>query len=102
MTRMITNTASQDYEQLFALPESHSLKLSSNRCTTRNSTVYETRWMDEYDVNDKLIARFRTWTNQAQKPPYRKQIGWERYSLTGKLLDREIRYSRRPDNEYLH
>jgi len=100
--RMITNTTPHDYEQLFALPEQHSLKQSSNRRTVRNSTVCETRWLDEYDVNDKLIARFRTWTHQAQKPPYRKQVGWERYSLSGTILDREIRYSRRSDNEYVH
>ncbi len=102
MRHMIRDTASQAYERLFALPETHSLVLSSSRSITRDSTVYETRWLDEHDQSRKLIARFRTWTNQSLKPPYRKQVGWERYSLCGKLLDREIRYSKRPDNGYLH
>lgn len=102
MIHMIRDTVSQAYEQLFALPDSHSLILSSCRSFTRNSTVYETRWLDEHDQSRKLIARFRTWTNQSLKPPYRKQIGWERYSLSGKLLDREVRYSKRANDEYLH
>jgi len=89
-------------EQMFGLEPEHSLVLSSQRRVKRDSTVYETRWLDERDEEKKLIARFRTWTNQALKPPYRKQLGWERYSPTGELLVREVRYSKRDDEEYVH
>jgi len=89
-------------ERLFGLEPEHSLILASQQRVKRDSVVYETRWLDEHDKSKKLIARFRTWSNQALKPPYRKQLGWERYSLTGELLDREVRYSKREDDEYLH
>ena len=92
----------QDYEQLFDLPEEHTLTLSSTHQVERNSTVFETRWLEEHDASDTLIARFRTWCNRSLKPPYRRQLGWERYSLSGKLLDREVRYSKRDDMQYLH
>ena len=99
---MISDQTSQAYEQMFVLPEQHSLKLSSSRKVKRDSMIFETRWLDEHDSHNKLIARFRTWTNLSLSPPYRKQVGWERFSLSGKLLDREIRYSKRPTDDYLH
>ena len=99
---MIRDDSAQPYERLFALPEQHSLKLSSSNQVKRDSMVFETRWLDEHDEHHKLIARFRTWTNQSLKPPYRKQIGWERYSLSGELLDREIRYSKQDHEQFLH
>lgn len=64
--------------------------------------LIETRWLDERDDQKKLIARFRTWINRSLKPPYQSQVGWERYSLCGKILDREIRYSRQDDAQYMH
>ncbi len=102
MIHMITDTASLAFEQLFSVPEKHSLTLSSSRSKTRDSTVYETRWFDEFDVDGTLVARFHSWSHQALKPPYRKQLGWERYSLAGKVVDREVRYSKRDNNDYLH
>ena len=99
---MIGDDTAQPYERLFALPAQHSLKLSSSNQVTRDNTVFETRWLDEHDEQQNLIARFRTWTNQSTTPPYRKQVGWERYSLSGELLDREVRYSMRETDEYLH
>jgi len=102
LDRMIIDDTAQPYERLFDLPNTHSLKLSSSKQVKRDSMVFETRWLDEHDEKHKLVARFRTWTNQSMKPPYRKQIGWERYSLSGDLLDREVRYSKRENNDYLH
>ncbi len=80
----------------------HSLKKQDGERIKRNGTQYETQWFDEYDNSRRLIARFRTWTNQAMQPPYRKQTGWERYSLSGNLLDREVFYSKRTTEEYIH
>lgn len=92
----------EEYAQLFDVPEQHRLKLSSSNRVERNSTVYEIQWLDEHDAQHELIARFRAWTNSSLKPPYQKQSGWERFSLSGDLLDREVRYSKRDDMDYLH
>ncbi|WP_088918194.1 hypothetical protein [Granulosicoccus antarcticus] len=99
---MNTSKTMPDYAKLFALAAGNRLAESGSRKTTRNGTSYEVRWLDEYDPNDRLVGRFRTWTNQLLKPPYRKQVGWERFSLSGEMLDREVRYSRRKTEDYLH
>ncbi|MFK8078887.1 MAG: hypothetical protein AB8B97_01260 [Granulosicoccus sp.] len=99
---MTRNSTSPDYAQLFNLPETHTLRLSSVHREEKNSTLCETRWLAEHDDKQKLIARFRTWTNRSLTPPYRRQLGWERFSLSGNLLDREVRYSKRDNQEYLH
>lgn len=99
---MTSEMTSPAYAELFDLPASHTLRLASTRKVKKDSVVYETCWLDELDDNLKLIARFRTWTNHSLTPPYRKQLGWERFSLSGNLLDREVRYSKRDNQEYLH
>ena len=88
--------------ELFDVPEGHTLKLASSKTIERNSVVHETRWLDELDAGSRLIARFRTWTSRSLKPPYRRQRGWEKFSVSGDLLDREVRYSKRDDMSYLH
>ncbi len=95
-------TTTRDYALLFALPAEHRLTESRSCKTSREGASYETRWLEEYDAHDQLVARFRTWTRQSLSPPYRKQVGWERFSLSGELLDREVRYSRRAIEGYLH
>lgn len=90
------------YKSLFAVQGNHTLKLATTRSIKRDSTIYETCWLSEHDERKNLVARYRTWTNRSLKPPYRQQTGWERYSLSGELLDREIRYSKRADMMYLH
>lgn len=90
------------YADLFDVPERHTLRLSRSKKIEQASVVYETQWFDEHDSDSKLVARFRSWTNNALSPPYRRQTGWERFSLSGNLLDREVRYSKRKDNDYVH
>ncbi|MEE9318841.1 MAG: hypothetical protein V3U76_00185 [Granulosicoccus sp.] len=99
---MGTLQKNQDYSLLFGIAPSHSLKESTRQRTQRDSIWFEVRWIDEHDDNKRLIARYRTWSNQSLKPPYKKQVGWERYSLSGELLDREVRYSKREYNGYIH
>lgn len=99
---MTHNDTPQSYKQMFNLPKEHRLTITSHRQIEQNSTVFKTSWFDEHDEEENLIAQFRAWTNQSLKPPYRKQRGWERFSLSGELLDREVRYSKRPTNDYLH
>jgi len=92
----------QDYSLLFGIESTHTLKESRHQRAKRNNTCFEVCWIDEHDDKKRLIARYRTWTNQSLTPPYKKQVGWERYSLSGELMDREIRYSKREDNSYIH
>ena len=92
----------REFRKIVKLSEHHSLTISGSHKETRGNTVYETQWLDEKNAEEVVVARFRQWTNQSTKPPYRKQIGWERFSAKGALLDREIRYSKRDTNEWLH
>ncbi len=92
----------REITQRFGLKAGHSLKLQSHHKLGKDGTTYETIWYDEHDNNRKLISRFRAWINQGNNPPYRRQIGWEQYSLSGELIDREVRYSKREDLEYVH
>jgi len=88
--------------QRFDLKTGHTLKLQSHDKIGKGGTMYETIWYDELDYDHKLVSRFRAWINQDSNPPYRRQTGWERYALSGELLDREVRYSKRENLEYLH
>lgn len=99
---MTDDTLTDEFRERFALPDDHSLSVSGNRKETRNGSEFESRWLEEHDGQQQLVARFRTWTRQSLRPPYRRQVGWERYSLKGDMLDREVRYSRRSSLDYLH
>lgn len=99
---MSNDNNAQDFARLFDLPDNHSLTMSDVNRVEKNRMIYETRWLDEHDHNNNLIARFRTWTNRSLQPPYRRQTGWEQYSLSGDLLDREIRYSKRDTMDFVH
>lgn len=92
----------EEIGQLVDLEDQHSLTISKSHSEKRGCTVYETHWLEERNELNTIVARFRTWTNQSTKPPYRKQVGWERFSINGSLLDREIRYSKRETNDWLH
>jgi len=67
-----------------------------------NGTRYHTTWFTAIHQNDDECRRYRVWYNEGLSPPYRKQQGWELFDATGIVCDREIRYSKRPDNGYLH
>ena len=92
----------EEFAQLFDLPAEHSITLADSSERTGNSVVCATQWLEEYDAAQQLVARYRCWSRRSLKPPYRRQLGWERFSLAGNLLDREIRYSKREDMQYLH
>lgn len=99
---MLSMRQTQDMARLFGIAPAHTLKLQNRQRKQRQNTWYETRWFDEHDVNSKLVGRYHTWTHQGTQPPYRRQVGWEKYSLSGTLLDREVRYSKRENNNYVH
>jgi len=63
-----------ELEALVGLEPAHSLLLASRERIKRDGTVYETRWLNEHDKSNKLVARYRTWSNHDLKPPYRKQL----------------------------
>ena len=98
----VKHTAENAFRALLDIPAEHQLTLSGSRRETRNGSEYESHWFEERNAARQPIARYRSWTRQSLRPPYRKQKGWERYSPKGELLDREVRYSRRPNTDYLH
>ena len=91
-----------NYASLFGLAHGHRLRQQSRQQVERDGVHYETRWLNEFDTDNRLVARYRTWQNVAQNPPYRRQTGWEKYSLAGDLIDREVRYSKRESTDYVH
>ena len=84
-----------DYAALVGLDADHALAVVARRCATNGATRRETRWLEERDADARLVARYRTWTVRSSRAPYRCELGWERFSLAGTLLDREVRYSTR-------
>jgi len=92
----------EQFERLLRINNQHQLSVRSSHTEKRGNTHFQTHWLDERDAEQTLVARIRAWTNESSHPPYRKQIGWERYSLKGDLLDREVRYSKRSNNDWLH
>jgi len=86
----------------FDIDPSHSLKQQNREQLKKEQTHYETCWYVEKDDQQKIVARYRSWSNQGTEPPYRTQIGWERYSPTGTLLEREVRYAKLDDEDTLH
>jgi hypothetical protein len=96
------NTKARNFEQLFGLSQSNSLTMGQTQTVTLDNTVFEVQWLEERNEDELLIARYRSWTKQSQRPPYKKQMGWERFSAKGQLLDREVHYSKRDTNDWLH
>ena len=91
-----------DYAALVGLDATHTLELASRSRRRIGPTVRETRWLDERDADARLVARYRTWFVRSARPPYRSELGWERFSPDGELLDREVRYATRASRLALH
>ena len=68
----------------------------------RNGTRYQTTWFSAINDSTRECHRYRVWLNEGMSPPYRKQQGWELFDSSGSVSDREIRYSKRADDEYVH
>lgn len=80
------------YPRLFGIPAAHSLELDHERQASRAGVQRHTRWFVEHDGALRIVARYRTWTSIGTRAPYRRQLGWERYSPSGELQVREVRY----------
>lgn|GEM_PF-1264280 len=91
-----------DYATLFGVEEGHTLTESRRHRSRRRDTLHVTRWLEERDAGARLVARYRTWINRSSSAPYRTQFGWERWSLEGRLLDREVRYGTRESRAALN
>ena len=91
-----------DYKALFGVHSSHTLQASRHVRPRHVDERGQTRWLDERDAAGKLVARYRTWTRELSLNPVRQQFGWERWSLDGHLLDREVRYSTKSSKAGLH
>ena len=98
------NLSHKELANRFSILPAHSLKESEEDARSHKKTdaACDTKWFIEYDTEHKVVARYRSWISQCLKPPYKKQFGWERYSASGALLEREVRYHQRKSMEYLH
>jgi len=76
----------------FDINPSHTLKQQNRNERQQNNTLYETCWYVETDESRRVVARYRSWSNQGMIAPYRIQLGWERYTPEGMLLEREVKY----------
>ena len=99
---MLVRDSLQDIIVRFDIDPSHSLKQQNREQVEKEQALYETCWYVEQDDQQRVVARYRSWSNQAKQPPYRAQLGWERYSPGGTLLAREVRYANREDGDTLH
>lgn len=78
------------------------LQIANTHKEVRNGTRYQVTWFTAVSDETKECRRYRVWLNEALSPPYRKQHGWELFDSTGDVCDREIRYSQRKGDDYLH
>jgi hypothetical protein len=78
------------------------IQMLNTHTETRAGTRYQTLWFNAVCEETKACRRYRVWFNESLSPPYRKQQGWELFDDEGSVCDREIRYSRRNDSNYLH
>jgi len=92
----------EDITVRFDIDPSHTLKQQNSEQMEKELTHYETRWYVEKDEQERVVARYRGWTNQSLNAPYRTQVGWERYSADGMLLEREVRYLTQDEQTQLH
>jgi len=78
------------------------LKILTKHSEVKNGTRYHVVWFAATREEATSSRRYRAWLNEGLSPPYRKQHGWEEFDASGAVCDREIRYSKRKDNNYLH
>lgn len=103
--RLDTNPAMQSLEETivrFDIHPEHSLKQQNREQHEKNQTIYDVCWFVEKDGDERIVARYRSWCNQAQTAPFRLQVGWERYSPGGTLLEREVSYAKLDNKTTLH
>jgi len=87
------------YRNLLAIKSGHLLELADSKITSENSGERESHLFKELDSDQTLVAHYRVWEQQSSRPPFRGQKGWEKYSPSGELLIREVRYSRLQEDD---
>lgn len=92
----------EDLVVRFDINPSHTIKQQNHDQQNQGKTHYETCWYIEKDADNRVVARYRSWSNQGTEAPYRLQLGWERYTPDGALLEREVKYASRKHNDALH
>ncbi len=107
LVSMIQNNMALSHKEIirrFDIRPEHTLTEpeSDARVHKKHNAICDTKWFIELDNRQKVVARYRSWISRSLKPPYRQQFGWERYSASGELMDREVRYHERDTMEYLH
>jgi len=78
------------------------VKESKSHREVKQGTRYQVVWFTATNSKSQECLRYRVWLNEGLSPPYRKQQGWEVFDANGSISDREIRYSKRDNDNYLH
>ena len=91
-----------DWEALFGIAAGHTLTPARHRRLSRVDRVRDTRWFDEHDAQSRLVACYRSWFERSLRAPFGGELGWERFSPDGRLLDREVRRSTPASVRALH
>jgi len=78
----------------FDIDPSHTLKQQNHQSVEKQNTFFETCWYVEKNEAEEIVARYRSWSNQGMQAPFRTQLGWERYTPDGELLEREVKYAK--------
>ena len=94
----------RDPHRLFGVPRAHALTLVGRTERVRAGRVREVRWFAETDARGRQLARYRCWDDRPAagdgRPPGTRsgredrELGWERYTPDGALVDREVRRAR--------
>ncbi|PID62258.1 MAG: hypothetical protein CSB44_03965 [Gammaproteobacteria bacterium] len=92
-------------EALLGLPTGHRLELirETNDAGLSRPVRRKVQWLEEFDADNRSVAHYRLWRERGTQPPYRRELGWERFaSDDGRLLDREVRITRQQVGEQVH
>ncbi len=94
--------SAEQLRQMAEIDRDWRIQVLNTHREVRNGTRYQVTWFTAINDTSKECRRYRVWLNEGLSPPYRKQHGWELFDRSGDVCDREIRYSKRDDNDYLH
>ncbi len=86
---------------LLTIDTDHALVIIDQFTRASANLARESCLLHELGDDQTLIAFYRVWVHRSLCHPFRAERGWEKYSPSGKLLDREVRYSRQPATETL-
>lgn len=80
--------------EIFAIAPEHELELLDARERTNGSNERYSKLYREHDSSQTTLALYRVWERTGLAPPHPREQGFEKLTIRGQLVDREVRYSR--------